>query len=243
MTIPMPRKLLSTAAFIFLCPGLARVGTAQEPAVASGGAQEHNNVRPAIRWKQLRYTCEQGAKVIVYLHDTTAKVHFQDKEYLMKQTISADGNRYSDGTLVWWGKGDDGFLQEDAPDGDGKMLVKDCVQDKAAAAAEVSGTVTYLVRMALPPQAVVEVQLQDVSLADAPTRVIAEEKFTLGNKQVPLPFALKYDPGKIDAKHSYRLRAQISTAGELKFATDQVYKVITQGNPSKVDLILKPAKP
>ena len=243
MTIPMPRKLLSTAIAIFLCFGLARVQTAQEPAAAPGGTQEHNNVRPAIRWKQFRYTCENGAKVIVSLHDTTAKVRFQDKEYLMKQTISADGNRYSDGTLVWWGKGDDGFLQEDAPDGDGKMLVKDCVQDKAASAAEVSGTVTYLVRIALPPQAVVEVQLQDVSPADAPARVVAEQKFTLGNKQVPVPFALKYDPGKIDAKHSYALRAQISAAGELKFITDRVYKVITQGNPSKVDLILKPAKP
>src|SRR5215471_84903 len=101
---------------------------------APPGTQEHNNVRPAIRWKQFHYTCENGAKVIVYLHDTTAKVRFQDKEYLMKQTVSADGNRYSDGTLVWWGKGDDGFLQEDTPDGDGKMLVKDCVQDKAASA-------------------------------------------------------------------------------------------------------------
>jgi putative lipoprotein len=243
MTIPIPRKVLSTAAVIVLCSGLARVERAQEPAATPGGAQEHNNVRPAIRWKQFRYTCENGVKVIVYLHDTTAKVRFQDKEYLMKQTVSADGNRYSDGKMVWWGRGDDGFLQEDAPDGDGKMLVKDCVQDKAASASEVSGTVTYLVRMALPPQAVVEVQLQDVSLADAAAKVIAEQKFTLGNRQVPLPFTLKYDPGKIDLKHSYAVRAQISTAGELKFATDQVYKVITQGNPSKVDLILKPAKP
>jgi len=243
MTIPIQRKLLWTAVVIFLCVDLGRGETAEQPAAAPDRAQEHNNVRPAIRWKQFHYTCENGAEVIVYLHDTTAKVRFQDKEYLMKQTVSADGNRYSDGTLVWWGKGDDGFLQEDTPDGDGKMLVKDCVQDKAASAAEVSGTVTYLVRMALPPQAVVEVQLQDVSPADAPARVIAEQKFTLGNKQVPVPFALKYDPRKIDAKHSYTLRAQISAAGELKFTTDQIYKVITQGNPSKVDLILKPAKP
>ena len=34
------------------------------------------------------------------------------------------------------------------------------------------GTVTYLQRIALPPTAVVEVQLQDVSLADAPATVI-----------------------------------------------------------------------
>ena len=35
----------------------------------------------------------------------------------MKQTMSADGNRYSDGKVVWWGKGNGGFLQEDTPDG------------------------------------------------------------------------------------------------------------------------------
>jgi len=145
---------------------------------------------------------------------------------------------------VWWGKGDGGFLQEDMPDGGGKMLVKDCVLDKAAASAsEVSGTITYLARMALPSQAMVQVQLEDVSRADGAAQILGQQKFQLGNRQVPIPFTLRYDPGKIDAKHSYAVRAQISMASEVRFTTDQAYKVITQGNPTKVDLILKPAKP
>lgn len=223
---------------LLVCCGLAAGQDAPE-------TKPTNTMRRAIQWKRFDYTCENDAKVAVFLRDTTAKVRFQDQSYLMKQTPSADGNRYSDGKVVWWGKGDGGFLQEDTPDGDGKMLVKDCVVDKTAAAqfSAVSGTITYLVRMALPPQATIQVQLQDVSLADAPAKVIAEAKFPLGDKQVPVPFTLKYDAEKIDPKHRYSVSARVMVGAELKFVTDQAYSVITEGNPTKVDLILKPAKP
>ncbi len=95
-----------------------------------------NNVRPAIKWKQSGYTCEGGAKITVYLHDTVAKVRTQDHIFMMRQTGSADGNRYSDGKILWWSKGETGFLQEDTPDGDGKMLVKGCILDKPADASK-----------------------------------------------------------------------------------------------------------
>ena len=70
------------------------------------------------------------------MHDSVAKVRTQDHIYMMRQARSADGNRYSDGKILWWGKGDTGFLQEDTPDGDGKMLVKGCILDKPADAAK-----------------------------------------------------------------------------------------------------------
>lgn len=91
-----------------------------------------NHVRPAIRWKRFDYTCDAGEKITVYLHNTTAKVRTHDHIYMMRQTPSADGNRYSDGKVFWWEKGESGFLQEDTPDGDGKLLVKGCVLDKPA---------------------------------------------------------------------------------------------------------------
>ena len=95
-----------------------------------------NNVRPAMKWKRFDYTCEAGAKISVYLRNTTAKVRTRDQIFMMRQTPSAEGNRFSDGKVLWWGKGDPGFLQEDTPDGDGKMLVKGCVLDKPADAAK-----------------------------------------------------------------------------------------------------------
>lgn len=103
-----------------------------DPAKPTATSGPTNNVRPAMKWKRFDYTCESGAKITVYLHNTTAKVRTHDQIYMMRQAASADGNRYSDGKVLWWGKGDDGFLQEDTPDGDGKMLVKGCVLDKPA---------------------------------------------------------------------------------------------------------------
>jgi membrane-bound inhibitor of C-type lysozyme len=98
-----------------------------KPAATSGPT---NDVRPAMKWKRFDYNCEGGAKITLYLRNTTAKVRTHDQIYMMRQTRSADGNRYSDGKVLWWGKGDTGFLQEDTPDGGGKMLVKGCVLDK-----------------------------------------------------------------------------------------------------------------
>lgn len=222
---------------------LGASGRAQEPTAPATGTQSapaHNNVRKAIRWKQFNYTCDGGAKLTVYLAKDLAKVRFGDQAYLMKQTVSADGNRYSDGKVVWWGKGDGGFLQEDTPDGDGKMIVRDCKLEQPASGT-VSGTVSYLQRMALPANAVIQVQLLDVSLEDAAAKVMAEEKINLGQRQVPVPFTLSFDEAKIDDKHSYSVSAKITVDGELRFLTDKTYPVLTRGNPSRVDLILKPA--
>jgi uncharacterized lipoprotein YbaY len=232
------------AAIMILALACPTAATARSQEAQPPNAAPKDNVRRAIPWKQFTYTCDGGAKVYVALSGDVAKVLYQDHQYLMKQTMSADGERYSDGKVVWWGKGTGGFLQEDQPDGNGKMIVQNCKLDKKPdAAGAVTGTVSYLQRMALPPDAVIEVKLQDVSLADAPAKTIANQKITLGNRQVPVPFELKFDPAKIDPKHSYSVRAIILMEGQPRFITDKAYPVLTQGNPSHVELILKQATP
>jgi putative lipoprotein len=226
-----------------LAGSLCAMTLAQEPAAPDAQTAPRNNVRKAIRWKQFNYTCEGGAKLTVYLSDRLAKVRYGDSAYLMKQTMSADGNRYSDGKVVWWGKGNGGFLQEDAPDGNGKMIVQGCQLEKPPATESVTGTVSYLQRMALPTNAVIQVQLLDVSLADAPAKVIAEESINLGQRQVPVPFELTFDPAKIDAKHSYSVSAKITVDNKPWFITDQSSPVLTNDKPSHVDLILKQVPP
>ena len=223
------------------CPAQSQEAPPPQPAKPS------NAVRPAIRWTQFDYTCEGGTKLTVYLHKETAKVRYRGTTYLMTQTRSADGNRYSDGKVVWWGKGNGGFLEEDAPDGQGKMIVKDCQLDQplnasGATAGSVTGTIAYLQRTALPPNAIILVQLQEVSRADAQARTIAQEKITLGDRQVPVPFELKFEPTKIDAKHSYVVSARIVVDDKLRFLSDKAYPVLTRDNPSRVEIILKPAE-
>ena len=168
-------------------------------AQAPRSAEEHNNVRAAAKWRRFDFTCEGEAKIVVMIHDSSAKVYYAEHLYLMRQTPAADGTRYSDGKVVWWSKGDTGFLQEeDTSIGEGQKIVKDCY--RVAAQAEgprystVNGTLTYLVRMALPPQAVVEVQLLDLTrggTAAAPGALVTEEKFPLGSRQPPVAFTLK----------------------------------------------------
>jgi putative lipoprotein len=94
--------------------------------------------------------------------------------------------------------------------------------------------VTYLQRIALPPDAVVIVQIEDVSRADAPAEVIGEQVIRTGGQQVPIPFEVPYDADQIEENRSYSLRVRIEDgAGSLLFINDTSMPVITQGNPTR----------
>jgi putative lipoprotein len=108
-----------------------------------------------------------------------------------------------------------------------------------ASSARVTGTVTYLQRIALPPSATIKVQLIDVSRADAPAIVLGEQILTAGGKQVPFSFEIPYDLAKIDQRFSYAVSARIEDGGKLLFINDQRYAVITRGAPNHVDMVLR----
>jgi len=73
--------------------------------------------------------------------------------------------------------------------------------------------------------------------------MITKEEIALGERQVPVPFELKFDPGKIDPKHMYSVRASILVNGELRFVSDKAYPVLTRGNAAQVEVIVKPVTP
>jgi len=109
------------------------------------------------------------------------------------------------------------------------------------AKSSVSGTVNYLQKIALPPDAVVTVQLQDVSLADAPAKVIGEEVIT-GPEQVPIEYSVSYEYREIEDSHTYVVRARIEdSTGKLLFTNDTSIPVLTQGNPTEnVEIMVVP---
>lgn len=109
--------------------------------------------------------------------------------------------------------------------------------------AMVTGTVTYRQRVALPPGATFEVRVEDISRADVPAANLADWSGETKGRQVPIPFELKYDPSLIVASHRYNIRATISSDGEILFTTTSATPVITQGAPTKVDLILDQVTP
>ncbi len=104
----------------------------------------------------------------------------------------------------------------------------------------VKGTATYRERMALPPGAVLEATLEDVSRADAPAVVIGQTRVEKpGNP--PIRFEIGYDPSRIDPRHRYTVRARIMVGGKPFFITDQHYPVLTSGKGNEVELLLRRA--
>ena len=97
--------------------------------------------------------------------------------------------------------------------------------------AKVTGTVTYLQSITLPPDAQLLVKLEDVSLQDAPAGMIAEATFPAGGKQGPIPFMVEYNPRVIEKSHAYSIRAEIVVGGVTRFVSGQNYPVLTRGAP------------
>lgn len=111
-----------------------------------------------------------------------------------------------------------------------QVQVQANVQVQPQGQAQLTGQVSYLQRMALPPDAVLEVTLLDVSLADAPAKVLATQRLAPAG-QIPIAFTLSYDPSQIVPQHSYALQARVQQGDRLLFITTQRYAVLTQGAP------------
>jgi uncharacterized lipoprotein YbaY len=103
--------------------------------------------------------------------------------------------------------------------------------------ASIRGTVTYRQRIALGPNSEITVKLVDSSNpAGTP---VSESSFSSGNRQVPIPFELRYEPRDINRQRNYELRAEIRTDGVLRFRTEQGQPVnLIAGQPGNVELVL-----
>ena len=87
-----------------------------------------------------------------------------------------------------------------------------------AASLTISGEVTYLERIALPPQGTLRISLVDMTQPEQP-RIKAEGAIASPG-QVPLTFRFNLDDKVIATDRSYGLRAEILSAGEVWFRND-----------------------
>ena len=104
-----------------------------------------------------------------------------------------------------------------------------------AAAETVTGSVTWRERMALPPGAVLEVTVEDISRADAPSVALA--RFAVAPVGSP-PLAFELDVPAPDPRATVSVRASIRDGARLLFTTDTVSPVLTRGATAQVDLML-----
>jgi putative lipoprotein len=184
-----------------------------------------------------------GNRIVVLIETSAARLMRNEHIYHGKQVETASGAPYSEGPVEWSSDGDDNFLEGHTVAGkpQPQMLATNGRLENIhppAAAGKITGTLGFHHRVALPPEAVVLVRLQDVFLPDAPSPFLAESKTTLGRRRVPIPFSLTFDPAKIDPQHPYAVEASILVHNQLRFTNDTAYLVLTQGHPAKADMIL-----
>lgn len=101
-------------------------------------------------------------------------------------------------------------------------------------------TVNYRERVALPPEAELEVEIQDVSRADAVATVMDYKRVPI--TAVPMTLRLGVDDTLIDERYSYSVRGEIYSGDRVLFRSTTATPVLTRGAPDKVDLRLVQAE-
>ena len=98
---------------------------------------------------------------------------------------------------------------------------------------------TYRERILLPPGHTLIVRIEDVSLADAPARVMAEHREPLDGRAPPYQATLGFPSAQIDPRHTYAARAEIrDEADRLRVTTDTRHAVLTHGAPATADIVM-----
>ena len=103
-----------------------------------------------------------------------------------------------------------------------------------------SGSVLYRERTALPDGAKVRVQIFDGTPSEAAPKVFAETTFPTQGRQVPIPFALTFDPAKLDPVSSYAVRAYILLDDKIAYVTRTRIHVDPNALPATMTILVTP---
>jgi len=195
------------------------------------------------------YTCDNGSRVELSFGATAdgrpqATLHFADGDLVLPQVPAASGALYRADDIRLHTKDDEAIFE------DAKGNVRRCLKGTtpppganpppaASSFLDITGSVAYRQRIAVPPDAILIVRIQDVARAGAPARQLAEQRIELGGRQVPIPFATTIDRDLIGKKSRITVSARIEHKGKLLFITDKHYPVAIDGQPPHIDLQMK----
>lgn len=102
----------------------------------------------------------------------------------------------------------------------------------------ITGTASFRERIGLPPNAVFEAVLEDVSRVDAPAVEIARTTIE-GPGQPPIAFSLAFDRSAIDERFTYAVRTRICVGERLMFTSNTLHRVLTRGAPNEVAVMMQ----
>jgi uncharacterized lipoprotein YbaY len=104
----------------------------------------------------------------------------------------------------------------------------------------VVGTATYRERITLPPNAMFEATLEDVSRADAPSTVLATSRIYPADELPPYRYSLSAARSDVPATARVVVRARITVEGRLWFTTTEAYPVeVGRIGRQTIDVLLR----
>lgn len=197
------------------------------------------------------YTCDNNSKIVA-THATNSEgrpllsLSMANSIFNLALIPSASGSHYRGDGANFYSRGDDAMFE------DGSGQIRRCtLGDKPPAMApqatpaavssfvDISGSVTYRQRIALPPDATLTVRVQDTSRADAKARTLAEQTIALGGQQVPINFQLTVDRDLLGKRARITLAARIESHGKLLFINDMAYPVKINAGQGHVNMQLR----
>lgn len=200
---------------------------------------------------QITYTCDNSSKMLVtYASNSEGRplvtLAIAGNTLHLALIPSASGTHYRGDGANLYTRGNDAMFD------DGSGQIRRCTQgDKPPAVApqaaptavssfvDISGSVTYRQRIALPPDAILTVRVLDTSRAGAKARTLAEQTLELGAQQVPIPFRLVVDRDLLGKKARITLAARIESRGKLLFINDTTYPVKIDAGKGHVEMQLR----
>lgn len=114
-----------------------------------------------------------------------------------------------------------------------QMLAAAALLPTALFAGEVSGRIKLPVGETIPAGANVQVELRDVSRADAASMLVGKADVKDGGGKPEAAFTVKYDDAKLLPENSYAVSCRITHKGKLLFINDTHVPVLTRNAPAK----------
>lgn len=203
--------------------------------------------------ERIAYICDNGSRIdISFLADISgrpqATLHFADEAMILQQVPAASGALYRNGDIRLHTRGDDAIFE------DGKNNLRRCSrgsiapvsppiapqpapQPAASSFIDIAGSVSYRNRIALPPDAILNIRVQ------AGQRTLADLRYELNGAQPPFPFSATVDRDLIGKRASATVTARIEAGGRVLFRSEKPVAAIRRGQPVPADILLKPAIP
>lgn len=200
--------------------------------------------------ERLPYRCDDSSRIELSFSTSgdgrpQATLHFADGDLTLPQVPAASGALYRADDIRLHTQDDAAIFE------DGKGKVRRCTQGTAPLAQaantapavssflDITGSVSYRQRMALPPDAILVVRVQDTARAGARARTLAEQRIELGGRQVPVAFSTTIDRDLIGKSARVTVSARVERRGKLLLVSDKAYPALRNGEPNPVDIQLK----